>query len=845
MASEVIDELVTRISYVVDDRPAKRAAAATDRLERQSRELDATQRGLNRSLADARRKVADLAAGMSVAEKPTREQRRALAEARAEVTKLAQASQAARGAMSANRAEQRGATADARQAERATRAQATAIERRAQATAREAAALRRASAAGAASGAAAGSALGRSAGAREAAEAAANRRIEAMREDHERRMQRRAIKHAYDLSDLRKRMAEKIEAARSSRAEERRGRLLDAGRGALGAGQAVGRAALGAGAAVAGGVVGLGGAAIASGARREGLRGSLSTAVGSARAGGEFDRLRKFARDTPLELNDLVGAFIKLENRGLKSGERAMKSYGDTAGALNKTLDDVVEAVADAATGEFERLKELGIAAHKQGDKVKLTFRGITETVGADSGAIEDYLIRLGEANFAGGMEGQSKTLEGMWSNLKDAFADLLEEIYDGGLADAVKEVVAEITALAGGAGKLAGGAGKVLGDWVRRLWGYLKELTAGWSDGTSSLQAFWKVASDLIGALMEVGRAVLDVVGHLGGVKTAAVAVGIALTTMLGPLGMVAAAGAALGAGLVWAFQSARDALFGLNDEMDKNREKVLAAERHARDVKIEAMGEHAKKLRRENEETRAANEKKRRMIDAGYTDESIEAATRGAGQKARQKALRGRSVKRLSAEDRAAVRLQVQRAMVGERLSQIAGAEAAGEGAGPATTSFAKTGGGKAKKHKPDSEFEADVIKRAEELAERAGTRAGLKAAAEGKSFREQREIAATAKAERRRDLDAQLARGEALPGEMREGLLKSKGFADAQARQAPPVMVVTARVEVGGVSVQFTGPIGANMREAEEAMDRFFSDQFARKMEDAIAEASSPWG
>jgi hypothetical protein len=77
------------------------------------------------------------------------------------------------------------------------------------------------------------------------------------------------------------------------------------------------------------------------------------------------------------------------------------------------------------------------------------------------------------------------------------------------------------------------------------------------------------------------------------------------------------------------------------------------------------------------------------------------------------------------------------------------------------------------------------------------------------------------------------------------MREGLLKSKGFADAQARQAPPVMVVTARVEVGGVSVQFTGPIGANMREAEEAMDRFFSDQFARKMEDAIAEASSPWG
>ena len=36
-----------------------------------------------------------------------------------------------------------------------------------------------------------------------------------------------------------------------------------------------------------------------------------------------------------------------------------IKSYGDTSAALGKDLSQMIEAVADAATGEFERLKSL------------------------------------------------------------------------------------------------------------------------------------------------------------------------------------------------------------------------------------------------------------------------------------------------------------------------------------------------------------------------------------------------------------------------------------------------------------------------------------------------------
>jgi hypothetical protein len=39
---------------------------------------------------------------------------------------------------------------------------------------------------------------------------------------------------------------------------------------------------------------------------------------------------------------------------------------------MGKDMMQMIEAVADASTGEFERLKEFGIKASKQGDQVAL-----------------------------------------------------------------------------------------------------------------------------------------------------------------------------------------------------------------------------------------------------------------------------------------------------------------------------------------------------------------------------------------------------------------------------------------------------------------------------------------
>ena len=136
------------------------------------------------------------------------------------------------------------------------------------------------------------------------------------------------------------------------------------------------------------------------------LKAGLETATGSTQGANEaFGALQQFAQQTPYDLAQSVSAFTQLVNLGLTPSERALKSYGDTSAALGKDLKQMVEAVADAATGEFERLKEFGIKSKNQGDTIAFTFKGTTETVKNNAAAIEEYLIKLGEVNFDGAMK--------------------------------------------------------------------------------------------------------------------------------------------------------------------------------------------------------------------------------------------------------------------------------------------------------------------------------------------------------------------------------------------------------------------------------------------------------
>lgn len=199
---------------------------------------------------------------------------------------------------------------------------------------------------------------------------------------------------------------------------------------------------------------------------------------------GALAMLTDFAAKTPYQLNELTGGFIKLVNRGIYPTYDEMTKLGDLASSQGKSFDQLVEALMDAQTGEFERMKEFGIKASKNGDMVKLSFKGVTKEVANNEQAIKDAIIAYGAMDgVAGSMEVVSKTLGGQLSNLEDQWWGFLVAVggYGGGIF-----------------GEALGGAADILqilqdnlpyiAHWFDLLWQNIYPVV-------SALQEFFKVA--------------------------------------------------------------------------------------------------------------------------------------------------------------------------------------------------------------------------------------------------------------------------------------------------------------------------------------------------------------
>lgn len=179
------------------------------------------------------------------------------------------------------------------------------------------------------------------------------------------------------------------------------------------------------------------------------LKSSLKTVTGGTKQAAEaFSLIEKFATTTPFDLEQVVGSFIKLKALGLDPSEAALKSYGNTAAAMGKSLDQFIEAVSDASVGEFERLKEFGIKAKSEGDRVTFTFQGVSTTVGKNAEEIQGYLQSIGNVNFAGAMEDQMGNLGPAFDNLGTALNLVKMKIGEAGINTLVSSIANSMTDL-------------------------------------------------------------------------------------------------------------------------------------------------------------------------------------------------------------------------------------------------------------------------------------------------------------------------------------------------------------------------------------------------------------
>lgn len=320
------------------------------------------------------------------------------------------------------------------------------------------------------------------------------------------------------------------------------------------------------------------------------LNAQLITATGSATSAGvAFEAIQDFATQTPYDLQQVTESFTKLVNLGLTPSERALTSYGDTASAMGKDLNQLIEAVADAATGEFERLKEFGIRASSQGDEVAFTFRGVTTTVKKNAEEIENYLIQLGENNFAGAMAQRMDTLDGALSNLGDEWDKLWLNISEQGIGELIEDsvriaidVIAELNDMLSSGemeAYLDALAGKFDG-FGKDIATTLDILTGLWNDwlGTPEGEGVAGATSDTIDFLIEAFknlpeniRAVIQLMAvEIGALVDYGKAYGVAFAEVLGSeFAKLVEKGEAYGKALAQAMNPFSDGEFDLEAEL------------------------------------------------------------------------------------------------------------------------------------------------------------------------------------------------------------------------------------------------------------------------------------
>lgn len=233
------------------------------------------------------------------------------------------------------------------------------------------------------------------------------------------------------------------------------------------------------------------------------LNAGLETATGSAKGAAEaFAALQQFATETPYGLAQAVEGFTKLVNLGLTPSEEALRSFGNTASAMGKDLNQMIEAVADAATGEFERLKEFGIKAKKENGNIAFTFQGTTKTVKDNASEIEKYLTNLGKVEFAGAMQKRMDTLDGSIANMSDAWDAALLSISKAGLGELVRASVDQAAnALSELNAQLASGELESnMGSIAAKFEGYGRDIKTSWE----TVSTYFKESANGWGPLVQ-----------------------------------------------------------------------------------------------------------------------------------------------------------------------------------------------------------------------------------------------------------------------------------------------------------------------------------------------------
>ena len=305
-------------------------------------------------------------------------------------------------------------------------------------------------------------------------------------------------------------------------------------------------------------VAGIAAYGVSIGASYETAAIKLETLYGTQqRAREEFQWLADFAASTPFEFPELLEVDGMLKNAGL-SAQDYIKTVGDASSANNKSIQQTTEAIVDAMTGEYERLKEYGITSvdiastnyEKLGLKVEdvgkralmaIDKNGKEQIMVVDKNnkqMIASTILAFWNDKYAGAMEKQSASITGLYSTIKDNIKTGLAELVGFDMSDTINGMKIETFSLLGALSELAGVAVTVTGAF------------AGMSEPMQTFVLVSTIAATGLG-LLAAGLIGYTLIAPLVTAETTAMAVSI--SAAIWPATLIVGALALVAAGLVY----------------------------------------------------------------------------------------------------------------------------------------------------------------------------------------------------------------------------------------------------------------------------------------------------
>lgn len=156
-----------------------------------------------------------------------------------------------------------------------------------------------------------------------------------------------------------------------------------------------------------------------------------------------YNMLDDIEYETGINIEKLTQAYLDLQNSGIAPTREEIIKLSDVAVSRGSSIEQLTGAIEQATLGSTKALKQFGVEAKDEGDKLKVTFHGQTQEIYKTNEAIARYLIGLGDTQgISGKTAAVADTLGVKISQLGERFEDIRYSIgtkSSGGLVNGIE----------------------------------------------------------------------------------------------------------------------------------------------------------------------------------------------------------------------------------------------------------------------------------------------------------------------------------------------------------------------------------------------------------------------